>query len=392
MQKDTLAILHFNPIELYPPIINLLNFMAEQLPDLQIWVFTCSTQNNKMPYVSKGKNIRIQRFAVLDPQLSLTQRYRNYFRYYYKTYQSLKALHPEWIWYFETISALPVSWYFKHKNFQDSKLLIHYHEYVAPEEYQNSPFMIRWIHKGEKKLYQKVQYLSQTNEKRMDMFLRDEKLSLGEKAHIFPNYPPKSWIAKEKGERKNEYPIKIVHAGSIGMDSLYIKEFCRWVDQQGGRVEFDVYSNQSTQDLAEFLSREGLHFTNIKGYIPYEDLPSILYGYHVGVILYKGVITNHVYAVSNKLFEYWACGLDVWFSDKMLSSLEFARSDYYPKLLPMNFEKLHQLDLAAAISHEGLGYQSSPYYCEPLVETFFEKCSMTGNKGISRKDVKAQRS
>ena len=380
MQKNNIALLHFNPIELYPPVINLLNYMADQLPDYKVCVFTCSATEAKLPYRSKAKNIRIERFADLDHSLSVTQRYRNYFRFYYKTYKYLQTLHPEWIWYFETISALPVSWYFKHRPFQDSKLLIHYHEYVAPEEYQNGPLMIRWIHHGEKKLYQRAQYLSHTNGKRMDLFLSDEKLSLGAKAHIFPNYPPKSWIAGEKRKREKEYPIRIVHAGSIGMDSLYIKEFCRWVHQQEGRVEFDIYSNQSTQALADFLSSEGLQFSHTKGYIPYEDLPNVLGKYDVGVILYKGVITNHIYAVSNKLFEYWACGLDVWFSDKMLSSLEYARSDFYPKLLPMNFEQLDQLDLVAAISHEGLGYQSTPYYCEPLFEAFFEQCGMMENR------------
>ncbi len=103
-----------------------------------------------------------------------------------------------------------------------------------------------------------------------------------------------------------------------------------------------------------YLSENKYQFTEIKGYVPYELMPSILSNYDIGVILYKGVIPNHIYAVSNKLFEYWACGLDVWFSDKMTGSLQYSRTDFYPKLIPVNFDELDRFDLGCAISHTGL--------------------------------------
>ena len=117
----------------------------------------------------------------------------------------------------------------------------------------------------------------------------------------------------------------------------------------------------------------------IKGYVPYELMPSILSNYDIGVILYKGVIPNHIYAVSNKLFEYWACGLDVWFSDKMTGSLQYSRTDFYPKLIPVNFEELDGFDMNCAISHTGLSYQPFPYYCEQQFDSFFLETQLNGN-------------
>ena len=386
MQKGLLAILHFNPIELYPPIINVLNYLAEARSDIKVFVYTCSSNKIKEKYSSTSDHIHIERYLELDNQVSLPRRYYQYFTYYYKTYRSLTKLHPEWIWYFESISALPASWYFRKKKNQDSKLFVHYHEYVAPEEYDGA-LLFKWIHKTEKRLYRLVDRLSHTNEKRMELFLRDNQISLEGKTYIFPNYPPQTWALSDNKKQSIGKPVRIVHVGSIGLGSLYMKEFCEWVDKQNGQVLFDIYSTQDSTELQNFLSDSQYRFIFIKGYIAYERLPTILSNYDVGVILYKGVIPNHVYAVSNKLFEYWACGLDIWFSDKMVSSLPFARYQFWPKLLPIDFERLDQLDLATTISHEGLNYQPSDYYCEPLFEDFFEQCGMTGNKGISREDT-----
>lgn len=46
--------------------------------------------------------------------------------------------------------------------------------------------------------------------------------------------------------------------------------------------------------------------------INYSDLPGVIRAYDVGVILYNGHIANYVFNAPNKLFEYLACGLDVW--------------------------------------------------------------------------------
>ncbi len=119
------------------------------------------------------------------------------------------------------------------------------------------------------------------------------------------------------------------------------------------------------------ISEKGYRFVNSKGGIPYADLPFTLSVYDVGVILYKGHIPNYIYNAPNKLFEYWSCGLDVWFPDKMIGSLQYSRAECFPKLMPVNFDEIDKLDLNSALSRAGIGYQSSPYYCEKVFESFF---------------------
>jgi hypothetical protein len=379
MVKKTMAIIHFNPIEHYPPIMNLLDYLGKKMPDLNVYVFTNSLGEEQKKHYEGESNIIIARYSVMKRGLSLFRRYRNYFTFYLKTYHSLKKIVPDWLWYFETISAMPVSWYFSHQRTRKTKLLIHYHEYMSPDEYQNGPFLVREIHKMEKLLYKIGHTLSHTNEKRLQLFLQDNDLTLDGNACVLPNYPPGEWVSAKREHMAFRSPVRFVHVGGIDIESLYLKEFCEWADQQNGRVYFDIYSHQNTRKVEDFLSENKYRFTNIKGYVPYESLPPVLSSYDVGLILYKGHIPNNNYIAPNKLFEYWACGLDVWFPETLNGTLSFARKGSYPKLLPLNFKKLVQLDLESAIDHSGLTYQASPYNCEQALDEYLHFVGVDGN-------------
>ena len=76
------------------------------------------------------------------------------------------------------------------------------------------------------------------------------------------------------------------------------------------------------------------------------------------------VIYRIIYNAPNKLFEYLACGLDVWFPHLIKSSLPYATESSYPKVLPVNFDKLETYDLKVMIDRTGLEYKPSDYYCE----------------------------
>ena len=372
MGRKSLAIIHFNPIELYPPIINLLNYLGEYFPETTVYVFTNNASNKIYNYTSNHKNVCIERYGTINQRYSLPKRYWNYLSYYYKTYSSLKKICPNWLWYFETISALPASWYLNNKKNQSTKLIIHYHEYMSREEYESGPLMVKLAHRSEKKLYDIVNYLSHTNEKRMEFFLSDNNIELKNKTYVFPNYPPKNWISPGSNNEIN-IPIKVVYVGAIGMDSLYIKEFCKWVHDQNGKVRFDIFSNQDTNELQHYLSEKNLQHISIKGYVRYDELPSVLKKYDVGVILYNGHIPNYIYNAPNKLFEYWACGLDVWFPDNIEGSLSFVRHDNYPKIISIDFKKLDKIDLTAMINRTGISYKQSTFYCEKIFEKVTEK-------------------
>jgi len=372
MKKGSLAIIHFNPIELYPPIINLLDYLGKNYSAMNVYVFTNNSGSSIDKYSSNYKNISIERLGTINQRFSLSKRYWNYLSYYYKTYLRLKKIRPNWLWYFETASALPASWYMSPKKSQSTRLIIHYHEYMSPREYESGPLIVKWAHRSEKKLYDFVSYLSHTNEKRMELFLNDNHIDLTTKAFIFPNYPPQKWIRSESAHTIR-LPVKIVYVGAIGMDSLYIKEFCKWADSQNGNVQFDIFSNQDTKELQHYLAENRLQHISIKGYVPYKELPQTLKAYHVGVILYNGHIPNYIYNAPNKLFEYLACGLDVWFPESMKGGLDLVRNDYYPKIISMDFKHLEEIDLPAMVNRSGLSYKPSTFYCEKIFDEVTKK-------------------
>jgi hypothetical protein len=250
---------------------------------------------------------------------------------------------------------------------------------MSSAEFKNGPRMVNWIHLKERKLYKIVHTLSHTNEKRMQLFLQDNGLSLNGRTYILPNYPPKSWICEKRERGNNSLPVRIVYVGAIGMESLYIREFSAWVDRQRGQVQFDIYTNQETEELQKVIEENKYRFIDVKGYQPYEKLPAVLSKYDVGVILYKGHIPNYIYNAPNKLFEYWSCGLDVWFPEKMIGSLAYARTDGYPKLIPVDFEEIGKFDWQTAVSHVGLEYRPSDYYCEQIFDDFFRHTNISLN-------------
>jgi hypothetical protein len=105
--------------------------------------------------------------------------------------------------------------------------------------------------------------------------------------------------------------------------------------------------------------------------VEYERLPEILPAYHVGIILYKGHIPNYMYNSPNKLFEYLACGLDVWFPKEMTGCYPYVTENCYPKVVRIDYQHLHEMNLTSLISRESLVHRESKFYCEPVYEEFY---------------------
>jgi hypothetical protein len=61
-------------------------------------------------------------------------------------------------------------------------------------------------------------------------------------------------------------------------------------------------------------------YINLFESINYFKLPEVLIKYDVGLTIYKGFIPNYIYNVPNKVFEYLACGLKVWYSKDLLTT------------------------------------------------------------------------
>ena len=157
------------------------------------------------------------------------------------------------------------------------------------------------------------------------------------------------------------------------MDTMYTRKFSEWVLSKEGEVVWDIYSTNITEEARDYLGTLDKDLIRFRDGINYFSLPSVLRRYDIGVILYNGHIPNYVYNAPNKLFEYWACGLDVWFPDSLKTSLSFVTKDSYPKVLAVDFNKLEQIQLPHLIDRDKLVFTPCPYYCEMALEQLFEK-------------------
>lgn len=333
-----IAIIHYLPLEFYPPVTNFLDCLGS-VNVANIKVFSTHNSKGRTVYTNdEVSNIfRSPRPLATDNRLV---KFWRYFNWNIAVFSKLVFCRPNIVMYYETFSVLPVVCYMM--LFRSStKLIIHYHEYNSKDWYANSSKLIKVYHRLEQKyLYSLAAIITQTNDDRIRLFLEDNssvsKLKMGE----FPNYPPKSFHTSSDGRRLVDGRVRIVYVGTLSLQSTYIVEFCDWVIAQNGNVLFDIFGynvDEETMDFLEKLSCSWIVF-NKEG-VDYYELPKILNRYDVGVILYKGLTDNFRFNAPNKLFEYMACGLEVWYSD-MLLGINKMRKDTYPRIIPVDFTSI----------------------------------------------------
>lgn len=368
--KKKIAIIHYFPLEFYPPITNLLNCISK-VNNNKVQVF--STHNNKgRETYSNAKLDDICR--VSSPQLSdfSILRLWKYLWFNVRVFFKLCWLRPDSILYFESNSVGPVYWYLKLVNSR-TKLFIHYHEYVSRELYANGMQLTKWYHKQEQNyLYKKASSISQTNRDRISLFLKDNSMVSENKLNMLPNYPPKSWL----NNKKYMIPdftgvVKTVYVGSLSLKDTYIKEYCEWVQSQKGKVIFDIYAYNLHNDTIDYLVKLNSKYINfyIEG-VEYNQIPKLLANYDVGVILYKALTDNYKFNAPNKLFEYMACGLEVWYSEKMLGIQPYNKQSS-PRILSVNFDDIATSILLDANKVPMELYQH--FFAESIYEPYIEK-------------------
>ena len=364
--KKKIVIVHFQPVEHYPPVQNLIQFFQDNLKDTKVYVITTEPSSDAIQrFVSPGPRIKIIRLGKSGMRTNKINRVLQYLYFNAGACWQLCSRWPKNVLYFETLSSFPVYIY---KRFLRplANVIIHYHEYTSPREYREGMAMEKIFHRLEHYLYPKAVWVSHTNKDRLQQFLADIAPTIVQKAGILPNYPPASWL-KKTGEKKRAQPLQVVYTGALGIDTMYIKEFAEWAEAQQGAVQWDIYSQQDGADLVNFLRAANFSHVTFKGNVSYHNLPSVLSSYDVGVILYKGHIPNYIYNAPNKLFEYTACGLDVWFPEQMKGSLPYITSGTFPKIIALNFENLHEEITPAVLSHEGMLYSPPAYNFESVL-------------------------
>jgi len=361
-------VLHWFALEQYPPVMNLLNYFSG-LEDCQVAV--CSTHNDRGLAEYTNPSVGLSRIQFPSRRLSRFRRLLAFLQFPLLALCRLIRFRPDIVLYIEPHSSFPATLFglINHRH----RLFIHYHEYCEPDHFYVPGMRIiaiyHWFEKAF--LYRHAEWISQTNAVRVRMFCEDHPHVHRSKLRVLPNLPPAAW--QKTTERSwiahPQDTVKLLYVGAVSLHDTFIAELVEWLRRQrDGQFSLDVYSTNCDGAARDFLNRSaGPNLRFHSEGIPYDTLPDVLPEFHVGLILYKANTTNYVYNETNKLFEYLACGLDVWYPRQMLGIKPHARTHSVPRVIELDFERLDEMPVAQFRSRAGLPFDPFNRRCEDVL-------------------------
>ena len=348
---------------MYPPLQNFIRLLEKENLPRHITILTTAGRYKLLgTFKTAHPKINILRLGQSGPGIGKLARLYYYFIFYACAVLLLLFKRPATVLYYETLSSFP-AWFYKKFINRSASIMVHYHEYTSPGEYEQGMFLTRLFHRYEKWLYPRLQWLSHTNAYRMNLFLKDIYPLQPQHTAIVPNYPPSSWYTKRNFIPAT--PLQIVYIGSMSLQTMYTKEMAGWVLAQQGKVFWDIYSYNITDDAREYIRSLNSLWIQLKEGLDYAALPDVLVQYHIGVVLYKGHIANYVYNAPNKLFEYLSAGLQVWVPDVMTGAMEYADKI---NVLAVNFSDLQNISYQSIRLSTQREKDSKQYLCEASLE------------------------
>lgn len=176
-----------------------------------------------------------------------------------------------------------------------------------------------------------------------------------------PNYPPRGW-AQTKIESVNKTSVfRFVYVGALNMQTTFVEEFAKWVEAQNGKVIWDIYCQQDTSEISIFLKSIAAKYIQILHEVNYFELPRILSMYNAGVILYKPHVKNIEFCAPNKLFEYLACDLDIYYPEVMQGCKPY-KTLFEDRIFELDFTNLNSFEIK---NYSGTRRKVEPaFYCE----------------------------
>ena len=360
MGSNKFTIIHFQPLELYPPVVNFINCLQNH-KDIDCTILSTKWKYNldikypcfRLGFVTKNKFVRIF----------------NYFYFNLVGCIILFVKRPQSIMYFETLSVFPA--YVYKKVFVKTRVLVHFHEYTTLDEYSRSSRYYKYLHSCESKLLNSATVVSHTNEDRLKLYKSDFLDAINLNLFVLPNYPPSSWYKNFDLKRPSADIIQFVYVGSINLDSLHLDIFAKYIKGLQKLAVWNIYSNHYDNKVLQYFKNLEADNIILNNGIHYADLPLTLSKYHVGVILYKGILPNHIYCVPNKLLEYYSCGLKVLCSSDLISSMKFIDNNKLKSVISIDFM---DKDAVSNIT-EYLNDARSDLYkyeCDPVYESYIK--------------------
>jgi hypothetical protein len=340
--NSRIVLLHYRPIEDYPPAMNTIRFLST-VAGLKLTVITSAHSGPREKFECEG--VRILHMPSVSPQLSLALRILKYWNYNIQALFILLKVRPTAILCFESASSWP-AYAFIHRLGINSRLHIHFHEYIKREEYHTQMWLDRYNQNLESKyLYQRSVWISHTNKDRLSFFQNEYPHLDKDKLHVLPNYPPKAWQKKIlfRNKAENDTRVKLVYVGSLSFETTYIREIVEWVKCHRNFI-LTICSYNLKDDVKNYLihskqSCDAIEFIE-KG-LEYDDLPNYLSGFDIGLILYKSFMLNFEYNAPNKLFEYLTCGLMVWYPEELKGCETVANAIGSKKIKAQDFNSLN---------------------------------------------------
>ncbi|WP_309400636.1 hypothetical protein [Cerasicoccus maritimus] len=363
---------HILPIEYYPPAVNTIRHLASR-EDVELTVWSSANDKERPEFTCS--RVEIQRPRYVIPSNNAAKRLLDSITWNWACARGLKRAKVDAVIYIEPHSALAI-WMYYHLLGGQARLFIHHHEYYAPGDYDRPGMrLVKWAHAAERKaLFNRAEWISQTNDNRLQFFQKDNPAIDGEKLHSWPNFPPISWRIKRSNHPQNKR-LKLLYLGSASFHDTYIREVAEWAAHFPEQLSLTISGFNVDQAVWDWLDKRNFSnvITNPQGW-DYEALPEQLSKYDIGLILYKGNTTNFIYNAPNKLFEYWAAGLEVWFPKEMIQISEMKANRPDLPLVELDYTRL-----GPEITHFKLKAQKvnfpTDYSCEqatsPLISKLF---------------------
>jgi hypothetical protein len=314
------------------------------------WVVrTWTTENRRSLEPWAHPRVEIRRISDTSASNVLPRRMLGHASWHFRVATEIASWRPDAIIAIEPHSAL-AAWIYYNIFGGKARLFIHHHEYYAQEDYLAAGMRVlrstRRLEQGN--LFRRAEWISETNGKRLTL-LREWNPSIsGDTAHVLPNYPPAEWVRRAAANTTvhDAVQMRLIYVGSASLEDAFIREIAHWVSERSGVVSLHVVSDNIAPDVWAALGK--LNADNItldpKG-CDYDDLPALLGQFDVGLVLYKGNTVNFIHNTPNKVFEYLAAGLDVWYPKEMTGmqvfhaehpELPLRETDYrqLPRVLP----------------------------------------------------------
>jgi len=245
-KKIRCALISFNPVELYPSLMNLLRDERWHQNNVRFFTTRENKLNRREFSVPGIRFVRVAAHWSASSLLNLLDK----INFFFVTFFHLLFFHPDIIFYIESNSALPV-WLYAKIN-RKCRIFIHYYEYTSPEQFAASKWY-GFCHKFEKYLYKRCEWLSQCNSKRLEFFLTDTGCEPS-KGRVFPNYPPKSWTGRGRDLKKPfSKSLKLILVGSLSRENMYIENLVNFLSKHPDKFFLDIYSYNCSSDCQNFL-------------------------------------------------------------------------------------------------------------------------------------------